>query len=344
MDTDRVVRAAVRAELAPEVFARRPWRCLLMLPLVAVDVSLSLLLVRVWLPWYFAVPLALLLGNLRASTLFFAHEVVHGATVHARWLQELLAYPACASFFFSPNTWRIWHNQSHHGHTNQPGKDPDNFGTLEEFRSCARRTRWFSKFAPGGGYWPSAIYLFAFFSIQAQNVIWAKSTRMPGYEQFSRARAALETALLVAFWCAVTIVAGPRGALLIVILPMAVGNAVILSYVLTNHMLRPLSAPDDTLTTTMSVRTLGLLDRVHFYFSHHVEHHLFPAVCSSRMPRIRRVLQERFGDRYLCPSHWHAVRMIFHTPRIYDGADALVDPYSARREEIPAVEAALRGG
>src|ERR1041385_367912 len=342
MDSDRVVRTAVKAELAPAVFARRPWRCLWMLPLLAFDVSLSLLLVRVWMPWYCAVPLALLLGNLRASALFFAHEVVHGATVHKRWLQNVLAFPACMTFFFSPNTWRIWHNRSHHGHTNQPGKDPDNFGTLEEFRKSDRRTRWFSKFAPGGGHWLSAIYLFAFFAIQAQNVIWAKSMRMPGYEQFSRVRAALETAFYVMFWSTVAFLTGVRGTLLIVLLPMAIGNAVILSYVLTNHMLRPLRTSEETLTTTMSVRTLRLFDWMHFYFSHHVEHHLFPTVCSSQMPKIRRVLQERFGSQYLCPPHWQAVWMIFRTPRIYDGADALVDPYGTRRDEIPAVEAAMR--
>jgi fatty acid desaturase len=253
-----------------------------------------------------------------------------------------VAYPGFAPYFFSPGTWRIWHNRSHHGHTNQPGKDPDNFGTLEEFRKCSPRTRWFSKFAPGAGHWISAMYLFTFFALQAQNVIWGKSFRMPGYQHLNRARTALEGILLLAFWSSVAIVSGPRGALLAVILPIAVGNAVILGYVLTNHMLRPLSDGDDTLTTTMSVRTLRIFDRMHFHFSHHIEHHLFPGVCSSKMPHIRRVLQHHYGDRYLCPPHWSAIRMIFSTPRVYDGADALIDPYSTRRAEIASVEASLR--
>ncbi|HSS50015.1 MAG TPA: fatty acid desaturase [Thermoanaerobaculia bacterium] len=342
MNDDQSVRAMIRAELAPEVFARRPWRCLLMVPLVGLDVALSMLLVKVGLPWYLAVLLAVVLGNLRASMMFFGHEITHGGTIRARWLQDLLAYPGCAVFFFSPHTWRIWHNLSHHAHTNQPQKDPDNFGTLEEFMRSPWTTRWFMKLAPGSGFWLSSIYIFVFFSIQAQAVIWAKSTKMPGYEKFSRARAGLETACLLAFWLGISILAGVRGTIFVVILPMIVGNVVILSYVLTNHMLRPLSAANDTLTTTMSVTTLRILDRIHFHFSHHVEHHLFPAMCSSQTPHVRRVLLEHFGDRYLAPPHWRALRMIFRTPRVYDGPNTLIEPYSSWREEIPNVEAALR--
>jgi len=342
MNGDHLVRAMIRAELAPEVFARRPWRCLLMVPLVGLDVGLSVLLVKVWLPWYLALLLAMVIGNLRAGMMFFGHEITHGATIRTRWLQDLLAYPGCAPFFFSPSTWRIWHNLSHHAHTNQPASDPDNFGTLEEFRTSRRSTRWFTKLAPGSGNWFNAIYLCTFFTIQAQSVIWAKSTRMPGYERFNRTRAGLESAALLAFWIAISILAGVRGMVLVVILPMLVANAVILSYVLTNHMLRPLSAASDILTTTMSVTTLRILDRVHFHFSHHIEHHLFPAMCSSQMPHVRRVLRERCGDRYLSPPHWHALRMIFRTPRVYDGPNALIDPFRSRREEIPRIEAALR--
>ncbi|HEV3074660.1 MAG TPA: fatty acid desaturase [Thermoanaerobaculia bacterium] len=332
----------IRAELPPEVFARRPWRCLLMVPLVGLDVCLSALLVKVWMPWYLAVVLAVMIGNGRAGMMFFGHEITHGATTRVRWLQGLLALPGCAVFFFSPGTWRIWHNLSHHGHTNQPENDPDNFGTLEEWKRSSPLTRWFAKFAPGSGHWCDVLYLFTFFTIQAQSVIWAKSTMMPGFARLNRARAGLESAALIAFWFGMSVLTGIRGTVFVVLVPMAVANAIILSYVLTNHMLRPLSSESDILSTTMSVTTLRILDRVHFHFSHHVEHHLFPAMCSSQTPRVRRVLSERLGDRYLAPSHWRSLCMIFRTPRLYDGPNTLIDPYSLRREEIPHVEAELR--
>lgn len=343
MTSDHVVRAVIRAELGPEVFARRPWRAFLMIPLFALDIGMMLLLVRVAMPWYFAAPLVFLLGNLRAAMMFHGHEVTHGATVRSRWLQDLLAFPGCASFLFSPYTWRIWHNQSHHGHTNQPGKEPDNFGTLEEFHESPPHRRWYMKLAPGAGHWPSVFYLFVFFTLQAQSVVWSKSKRLPGYEHFNRTRARTESILLLAYWLTISWLAGFRGALLAVVLPLAIANVVILAYVLTNHMLRPLRETEDTLTTTMSVNTVRVLDEMHFHFSHHVEHHLFPAVCSHQMPRIRRVLREKFGDRYLSPPHWRAFGMIFRTPRVYDGLDVFVDPWTGRRQEIAAVETVLRG-
>lgn len=93
------------------------------------------------------------------------------------------------------------------------------------------------------------------FTIQAQNVIWAKSKVLPGYEHFNRKRAGIESILLFAFWGTVAYLAGWPGALLIVVFPFMIANVIILGYVLTNHMLRPLRPGDDTLTTLMSVNT-----------------------------------------------------------------------------------------
>lgn len=343
MSSDHAVRAVIRAELGPEVFARRPWRAFLMIPLVALDIGISLALLRIGMPWYATALLVFLLGNLRASMMFHGHEITHGATIRSPWLQNLLAYPGCIPFCFSPYTWRIWHNQSHHGHTNQPGKEPDNFGTLAEFDASTPRKRMYTRVAPGNS-WMGFFYMFFFFTLQAQNVIWAKSKALPGYEHFNRRRAGTEAVLLFAFWGTIAYLAGWPGALLVVVLPLMIGNFVILAYVMTNHMLRPLRPEDETLTTTMSVNTLWLVDWMHFHFSHHIEHHLFPAVCSHQMPKIRRVLRERFGDRYLSPPHWRALWMLFRTPRVYDGLDTFVEPYSGRREDIPAVEAVLRNG
>jgi hypothetical protein len=107
-------------------------------------------------------------------------------------------------------------------------------------------------------------------------------------------------------------------------------------------MVRPLTEETDTLATTMSVTTVKLLDRMHFHFSHHVEHHLFPAMRTSMAPRVRRVLIRHFPDRYLAPPHWRALLIVFQTPRIYDGPQRLIEPVSGRREDIPDIERALR--
>lgn len=345
MDHDAVVRVKVREHLPPEVFARRPLRSLLIVPMVALDVALCVLIVQLgWAWWYLLLPISLFLGSLRAGMMFFGHEVTHGATVRSRPLQDLCLYPGCAMFGFSPYVWRVWHNRSHHAHTNEPDKDPDNFGTLEGFLAGSPLKKLFTKFAPGSGHLPSFLYVFLFFAVQAQNVIWSRSREMPGYESFNRQRAAFESLSLLAFWIAIGVWTGPVGMLFIIVVPFLTGNVIILSYVLTNHMLCPLREAKDSLDTSLSVTTLGILDRLHFHFSHHIEHHLFPALCSSQTPHVRRALQELYPDRYMAPAHWKAILMIFRTPRVYDGNDVLIEPFSGRREDIGEVGEALRTG
>jgi fatty acid desaturase len=88
----------------------------------------------------------------------------------------------------------------------------------------------------------------------------------------------------------------------------------------------------------MSVSTIKPLDWIHFHFSHHVEHHLFPSVASRHYPKIRKVLQAMAPDRYLAPPHWWAVLVLYQTPRLYSQYTELMEPISGRRVSIAAVE------
>jgi fatty acid desaturase len=328
----------VRADLPPEAFRRRPWRALLVVPLVALIVATSAAIAAAP-PWYAAAALSLLLGNLYASLFFFGHEVAHGAVVRSRRVQDALLYPAFAIVCLSPHFWRIWHHSAHHAHTNEPGVDPDNFGTLEEYRARPYG-RFILKFSPGSGHWLSALNLFTFFTLHAQNTLWLRS-RGPAFRRLRRGRAVLDSALMLAFWIALGVRLGPAGALWVIVIPMLLVNAITMSYIETNHQLRPLDGELDTLATTMSVRTLRVLDLVHFHFSHHVEHHLFPTLSGRWAPLVRESLMRHAPGRYLAPSHWRALRMLFSTPRLYDGPDVLADPVSGRRVRVADVEAAL---
>jgi fatty acid desaturase len=82
---------------------------------------------------------------------------------------------------------------------------------------------------------------------------------------------------------------------------------------------------------------------VHFHFSHHLEHHLFPGMCSWYYPRVRASLRRHLGPDYLAPAHWHALHSVFSTPRLYDGGRSLVDPFSGRRVAVADVQADLAG-
>lgn len=341
---DDRLRAALRAELPTTVFRRRPSRCLLLLPLLAVAAAGNIALLG-RPPLHVAVPVALVLGNNYASLMFLTHEIGHGGVVRSRRLTFLLMYPGCAVFLMSPRLWLIWHNVSHHGHTNRPDQDPDSFGTLD---NLSGRPLWYRRLVrafPGlGRARTAAILLFTgFFTSQAQAVLWEKSRTLPGYRRLNRRAAALETGGLVVLWAGISVATGLFGMVFMVIVPMLVANFVILAYVATNHMLRPLRDRTDSLATTMSVRTFRALDRVHFHFSHHVEHHLFPALASSSLPLVRDALRRVDADAYLCPPHGRALRALFTTPRFYEGHDVLVHPSSLERRPLADVERQLRG-
>jgi fatty acid desaturase len=122
-----------------------------------------------------------------------------------------------------------------------------------------------------------------------------------------------------------------------------IANLGVMAYIVTNHMLRPLSAERDSLTTSMSVTAPPILDWLHFHFSHHVEHHLFPAMGSDGYPRVRACLRRYAGERYFAPGFGAALVAIFRTPRLYADPTTLADPERGTRRALADVERALRG-
>jgi fatty acid desaturase len=267
--------------------------------------------------------------------------VGHGAVVTSKKAQWALMWPAFAIFVLSPTLWRVWHNKVHHGHTNRDDYDPDNFGSPSTYRQY-RSVRLVTALTPGSGRWPSLLYIPIWFTVHTQMVLWRQSLRCRGFASLNRTRAVAETAATALFWVGLALRIGLWPSLLAIIIPMLLANASVMSYVVTNHFLRPLADDGDQLATTMSVTTHRWLDLVHFHFSHHAEHHLFPAMSSKYFPLVRASLRRHAGDRYLAPPHWRALRMVFGTPRFHDPRDVLVDPASGRAMPITDVTEALR--
>ena len=342
IETESSIKAKIRADLPAEIFARNPWRALLIIPQIGVVAIGSAAIVFLPLPWYVALIGSLLIGNTYAGMMFFGHEIAHGATVSSRRTQTALLYPCFAIFCMSPHLWRVWHNKTHHPNTNIPGLDPDNFGTLEQFKNGSRTSHRLIRFAPGSRHWSSAFYLFCAFALQGADVLWRQSRWMPGLARLNRRRAATDSAVMAAFWVGSAVAVGPLSTLYVIVIPMLVANAVVMSYFTTNHMLRPLTYEKDSLGTTISVRNPKIIDISHFHSGHHVEHHLFPGLRTSKLPLIRQGLLRHAPDRYFAPPHWFALWMVFRSPPVYDGLDALINPFSGERMDIATVETALR--
>jgi fatty acid desaturase len=145
-------------------------------------------------------------------------------------------------------------------------------------------------------------------------------------------------------WIVLGVWLGAYRSLITILIPMMTANAVAMSYISTNHLLRPQVDHSNALASSMSVTTYRWLDRLHFHFSHHVEHHLLPSMNSSHAPLAREVLQRLAGVRYLAPRHWQALVLLFRTPRVQDGNRALVDPRRRLQVMYDDIEAALRRG
>ena len=226
LSADAAVRAQVRERLPAATFEPRPARALLLLPLLGAIAATAFVLVAVDLRWFVALGLAVVLGNLYGSLMFLTHEIGHGGVVRSRRLTTVLMYPGCAVFLFSPHLWLIWHNRSHHGHTNRPDLDPDSFGTLEHFAGLPRWHRAGARLYPGPGFLRAGFCILAaaFFTIQAQSVLWSKSRSLPGYESLRRRRAVADSGAMLAFWTAVCVATGWRGTVFVVVVPWLVGQ------------------------------------------------------------------------------------------------------------------------
>lgn len=335
-------RKRIRRELSPDTFDRVPLRALWFVPLMLGAIAAIAVSIVVEPAWYMRVLLGVVAGQCFAAMGFLAHEALHGSLVRSRPLQTLLGYLGFGPVLVSPTLWRTWHNQVHHGKTNKGNADPDSFGTLSRYEK-APSTRFVARLAPGSRHWSSVFFFGYWFTFHGQVVLWIQSRYMRSFARMNRRRAIAETAAFVAAWATVAWFAGPAGTLFAVVIPVMVTNAIVMSYIATNHFMRPLTAENDPIENSMSVTTPAAVDHLHFNFSHHVEHHLFPTMSAKHAPRVRQWLQTNEADRYVAPAHWRAVSHLYRTPRVYLDATTLCDPDAPaeRQVDTSAVAAAL---
>lgn len=323
--TNEDLRKAIRADLPEDTFDSQPQRALWFVPLVAGAVGSIATIIVVQPAWYLCLLLGLVAGQCFAAMGFLAHEVLHGSVVSSTKLQTFLGYLGFAPMLVSPTLWRTWHNQVHHRRTNLGNSDPDGFGTVERYE-MAPSTRFVARLAPGSRHPMSYLFFAYWFMFHGQVVLWLQSRYMRGFRRMNRRRAIIDSAVSLVLWIVVAVLAGPFYALFAVVVPLVFANFVVMSYIATNHFMRPLTKVNDPLENSMSVNTLPVLDRLHFNFSHHVEHHLFPNMSGKHAPRVRAWLLEHEADRYVSPPHWRAFLYLYKTPRVYLDAHTLVDP------------------
>jgi fatty acid desaturase len=330
----RELKRRVLAELPPDVLENRPGRALLMLPLVGAIVLGSVALVV--LPLWAKLLVSVAVGGGYGSLFFLGHEMAHGAIVRPGRLRTALLQICFLVFGLSPHLWDIWHVRVHHSFTNMPGRDPDHYGDAADMRAMPF-SGLMTRLAPGSGHPLSAFFLFVWFTMYSQAIFWSSSRKLPGFEKLRRGSVKATIFGAAAFWLGVGVSVGPLDSLFVIIVPMLVANFSVMTYIITNHQLRPLSDEADQLGGSMSVTSWPPFDLLFHHFSHHIEHHLFPSMSTVHAPAVRRLLRRFAGAYYLAPQHWRALRLVYSTPKAHKDNDTLVDTLTGREVPIAAV-------
>jgi fatty acid desaturase len=315
----------IRPKLPSHVFEPVPTRLLWLTMYAALAGSGIYALVRgaggLW-----AAPLwSLLVGHSFAGAAFVGHETLHGAVVRNKTARQLIGWLCFLPFCLSPTLWNAWHNKVHHGHTGLDGTDPDAFPYRAQWER-SRTTRAADFFIVARNRWAGFLTLLFGFTGQVLQMllVWSKNT--DSLDRSDRRRMVMETVVDWAFWIGFGVLVGPRVFVFGFVIPLLIGNLVVISYILTNHSLSPLTDVNDALVNSLTVEVPAVVNLLHLNFGLHTEHHLFPSMSSAYAPEVRAVLRADFPDRYQSMPFFSAMLRLWQTPRVYETATTLVDP------------------
>ncbi len=276
-------------------------------------------------PWPAWPVVSLVIGGCMAGVTFVAHEALHGGVMRGRVLVRVIGWLGFLPFCISPQLWMAWHNRVQHNHCGKPGVDPDMYPMLEEYRSHRGARVMADHFGLGrrrlGGI---ASLLFGLTGQSIQVMFRARRTGM--LTRRLHRRAIIEAVMAVAVWATVAALVGGTAFVFIYLLPLIVANTVVMTFIVTNHNLSPLSTVNDPLVNSLSVTLPRVLEWLTLDFGFHVEHHLFPAMSHRQGRVVREVLRAQFPERYQSMPLGEAIRRLHHTARVYRDHTTLIDP------------------
>ncbi len=315
----------LRAGLPADVFAPTPSRLLWLPALVAVVILAAMAIIGGWVPIAVMPLLSVAIGVAFGSLAFLAHETLHGSVVRSRWLQFVVGFVGFLPFFLSPRLWVAWHNKAHHANTGRPGRDPDSYPTLAEYEASRSVRFAVDHFAIGRSRimgWLSLIVGFTGQSLQM--LIGAHKSGIMSRKDHRLAIAESLVGLTLGVALAVGI--GFPAFLLVFVLPLLVGNVMVMSFILTNHSLSPATQKNDPLVNSLSVTGPRWFEWLTLNFGYHVEHHLFRSMSPRHAPLVRSLIQERWPERYQSMSLVAALQMLHRSARVFKDDHNLIDP------------------
>ncbi|MBC8065268.1 MAG: fatty acid desaturase [Chlorobia bacterium] len=327
-------RQILRREL-PEHYLKPDNHHLIWFAFHAIVISGALWLMSAYFRWWLAPFLGLAIGHSVGCLGFIGHEICHGGAIKNKKLRHLLAGIAFSPYGIGPYLWNRWHNSSHHGHTQSAELDPDRLFLISEYQENPV-LKWLYRMSPKA----RNFVIFSFFSLMMtqHNITMILSyLKDPKSSKRDKAVILFQFILPKAVWITVTALLGWEILLLGYVLPLLIGNAIVISYISTNHFLNPLADENDVLASSLSVtwpKWLAWVDIMHCRFGAHVAHHLFPHAPSRHARKIEEHIEKLWPDRFHVMPFGKALKLLAQTPWVYDtGGVRLINPETGASTE-----------
>ncbi|MGC1310110.1 MAG: fatty acid desaturase [Phormidesmis sp.] len=341
----------LRPLLPKEAFEPDPSKLLILL------INLAILLVGwaiaaqlkhwpIYLLWLY-LPFALVMANSVIVLLFVGHDLMHGSVIRNRRLAYIITLFSQAVLWMPPTLWKHVHNRVHHSKTNSL-EDPDRNYLYQQPNAFGKwmQNAWTPSSEvsiPGftlgmmgawGVYGLRHLVAVLFFSQKDCNHVTAQ------FKINAKDRRAIvaEFSLIVLLHLALLsyLQFNPIALLLGYFLPIGLGYAGLIFYIYTNHLFRPMTEVNDPLINSVSLHVPKLFDVIHFNFSYHAEHHIFPGLNSDYYPLLRECIAElypeRMGYTVTAQAAWQS---LFSTPRHYFDENTLTDWTGTKR--VPCI-------
>ncbi len=273
-------------------------------------------------------PFALLMGNSVVVMLFGTHDVMHSKAIRQPLLRQIFQLLGLALLWMPPTLWKAVHNREHHGKTNST-QDPDRNYGLQQANSWGK---WIQNlFVPSVEVHPfwltvgmtSAWGVHAFRNLTSVLLFNNGNTRYPVFSFTVTGRERRQIAMEILGIAAIHL-GILRGLnfqfipiLLGYLLPIWVGYSIVIFYIYTNHMACRMTDVNDPLINSVSLQVPRIINLLHFNFSYHTEHHIFPGMNPDHYPDVQKLLHQLYPDRLNLLTARQAWKLLLATPRHY---------------------------
>ncbi|MDG5786024.1 acyl-CoA desaturase [Evansella sp. AB-P1] len=266
--------------------------------------------------------ISLIIGFCFSGLGFLGHEILHGNVVKKPWLRDFLGAIAFWPLSTGPQLWRKWHNMNHHVHTQHDENDPDAWPTLEKI-SQTKFLNWIYKLP----FFIRSLCAFASLGIQfTAHSIKCFTIYIRDFHPKKQPKVWIQAILPWGTWIGLLFVMGFSNWFFAYLLPLLIANFIVMAYIATNHRLNPLVPVNDPLANSLTVTVPKWVDVLHFNFSYHTEHHIFPTMSSKYYPLVKKHIKRMWPERYHEMPMSKALLALLKTPRVYYQQDDLVDP------------------